>query len=100
MSMMGDDINDAVGFLGYLYGRNGEPEKALQQIEKLDSIAASGRNVSPVNRAFIYIGLEESFEKKSAGWLMAFVNVLFVYDSIWEDPGFKELINKMGLLVE
>jgi TolB-like protein/Tfp pilus assembly protein PilF len=109
ISLMGDDINDAVGFLGYLYGRNGEPGKALQQLEKLDSISISGRNVSPVNRAFIYIGLdenqkaieclEESFEKKSAGWLMAFIKVLYIYDPIREEPRFIELVNKMGLNV-
>ena len=108
ISLMGNDINDAVGFLGYLYGRNGEPEKALQQLEKLDSISAIGRFVSPVNRTFIYIGLDEKqkaieyledgFENKLFGsWLTACVNELFVYDSIRDDPRFMELVSKMGL---
>jgi hypothetical protein len=64
--MMDQDINDAIGFLGYLHGKNGEPEKAFQRLERLDS--------------------------------MAFINVLFIFDPIREDPGFVELVKRMGLI--
>jgi len=107
ISLMGDDINDEIGFLGYLYGLNGQLDKALHQFEKLDSLSAIGRYVSPVHQAFIYIGLkdeqkaieylEKGYENKS-GWHMIFLNVYFVFDPLKGHPQFIELMERMDLL--
>jgi TolB-like protein/Tfp pilus assembly protein PilF len=106
ISLMGDDINDEIGFLGYLYGRNGKVEKALHQLEKLDSLSAIGRHVSPLHKAVIYIGLkdeqkaieyiDQGYEEKS-GWFMIFLKVYFVFDPLRDDPNFIDIMERMGL---
>jgi TolB-like protein/Tfp pilus assembly protein PilF len=59
MGLMGGDVTDELGFLGYLYGRLGRKAEALKQLEALDELAAKGRYVSPVTRSLVYIGLDD-----------------------------------------
>jgi serine/threonine-protein kinase len=63
------------GVLGYIYGRVGQVDNALAQLERLDRRAARGQYVSPVARAWVYAGLgdvdavlnslEEAFQERS-----------------------------------
>jgi TolB-like protein len=63
------------GVLGYIYGRVGQVDNALAQLERLDRRAARGQYVSPLARAWVYAGLgdvdavlnslEEAFQERS-----------------------------------
>jgi len=101
MDLMGDDINDELGFLGYLYGRLGRKDEALRQLEALDELAAKVRYVSPVNRSCVYIGLDEKDQaiawlekgyERRAGFWMLFLKVHFVFDPLRDDPRFRDLL--------
>jgi len=106
MDLLGDDIADEIPFLGYLYGRLGRKAEARKLLEQLDELAARGRYVSPVSRAQIYIGLGEkdkAFElldkgyKTHSSWL-PYIKTEFFYDSLRDDPRFKDLLRRMNLL--
>jgi serine/threonine protein kinase/tetratricopeptide (TPR) repeat protein len=94
IDLMGDDINDELGFLGYLYGRLGRKDEALRQLEALDELAAKGRYVSPVNRSFVYIGLddkdqaiawlEKGYERRAGFW-MVFLKAYFIFDPLRDE---------------
>jgi len=104
MALLGADINDELGILGYLYGRLGRKSEALEQLEALDELAAKGRYVSPLNRAWVYIGLDDKdqafawLEKGEirGGW-MTWLKVSFLFDPLRDDPRFTELLKKMNL---
>ena len=105
MDLMGDDINDELGFLGYLYGRLGRKAEALRQLEALDELAAKGRYVSPVNRSCVYIGLddkdqalawlEKGYERR-AGYWMLLLKAHFIFDSLRDDPRFADVLRRMN----
>jgi TolB-like protein/predicted Zn-dependent protease len=105
MDLMGDDINDELGFLGYLYGRLGRKAEALRQLEALDELAAKGRYVSPVNRSCVHIGLddkdqamawlEKGYERRAGFW-MVFLKAYFIFDPLRDDPRFQDLLRRMN----
>ncbi len=105
MDLLGDDICEEIGILGYLYGRLGRKAEALKQLGQLDELSAKGKYVTPLARSWIYIGLEDMdmafvwLEKGYEGHaaFMVQLNLNFFYDSIRSDPRFKALLKKMGL---
>ncbi len=103
--IMGDDVSDESGLLGYIYGRLGQKEDALRVLEQLDELSAKGRYVSSVLRAWIYIGLDDKDQalawlekgyKTRTGW-MTVIKTWFIYDTLRNDPRFTAILKKMGL---
>ncbi len=105
IDLMGDDINDELGILGYLYGRLGRKAEALKQLEALDELAAKGRYVSPVNRSCVYIGLddkdrafewlEKGYERRAGFWMLS-LKARFIFDPLRDDPRFGDLLRRMN----
>ena len=105
MGLMGDDLNDELGLLGYLYGRLGRKGEALRQLEALDELAAKGRYVSPVNRSCVYIGLddkdqaiawlEKGYERRAGFWMLS-LKARFIFDPLRDDPRFEDLLRRMN----
>lgn len=106
--LQGDDIQDEIALLGYLHGREGREEDALEMLEQLDELSARGLYVSPVHRAWIYSGLRD--HDKAIEWLvrgyetrahrmgLGLLGTLeFIYDPIRNDNRFQELLLKMNL---
>jgi len=105
MTLMGNDnISDEIGFLGYIYGRLGQKDKAHKQLDRLDELSSKGFYVSPRTRLRIYIGLnnldkaieilEQSFEDHSMS-----PSLLRTYpdENLLNDPRFIKLQEKVGL---
>ncbi len=67
MDLKGGDVSDETGFIGYLYGRLGRKTEALRQLEALDELEAKGRYVSPMHRAWVYIGIDD--RDQAFAWL-------------------------------
>ncbi len=94
----------ALATLGYLKGRTGEPERALEILESLETEARS-RYVSPVGLTVLRLGLgdtdgafaalEQAFGERR-GW-MAYLRVEPMFDPIRGDPRFGNLVGRMGL---
>lgn len=105
--LMKGDIADELALLGYNYGRIGKTDDALAQLTRLDEAAANGIYVSPVDKAWIYCGvndkenalvnLEKGFEQRAnrMGFDLRFYS--FIYQPIADDPRFIELLNKSNL---
>ncbi|UCC49688.1 MAG: tetratricopeptide repeat protein, partial [Gemmatimonadota bacterium] len=94
-----------IGYLGYLYGRLGQRADALKQLEQLDELAARGRYVSPVTRAYVYAGLDEvdeaiawlekGFEERTH-WLIWVGREPFHWGNLASDPRFQDLVRRMN----
>jgi TolB-like protein/Tfp pilus assembly protein PilF len=101
---MEEDVTDELGFIGYLYGRLGRKAEALEQLEALDKLAAKGRYVSPITRSLVYIGLDDkdkAFAYLDEGYQrhslkMAWLKVWFFYDTLRDDPRFKNLLRRLN----
>jgi len=88
--------------LGFAYALSGQKEKAQKILDRLEEISKIKYD-SPANKAVIFLGLNEkdqafeylrkSYDERSP--YIAGMNSPF-YDSIREDPRFKELMKKVG----
>jgi tetratricopeptide (TPR) repeat protein len=94
-----------IGSLGYLYGRLGRRADALKQLERLDEIAARGRYVSPVSRAYVYAGLDEVDEafawlergyEERTHWLIWLGREPLDWGNLVSDPRFADLLRRMN----
>jgi TolB-like protein/Flp pilus assembly protein TadD len=101
---MEGDVTNELGFIGYLYGRLGQKPEALEQLEALDELAAKGRYLSPVTRSLVYIGLDDKDKafacldkghQTHAAW-MNMLKVYFFFDTLRDDPHFKDLLQRMN----
>jgi hypothetical protein len=105
--MMKGDIADELALLGYNYGRLGKPDEALAQLARLDEAASNGIYVSPVEKAWIYCGvndkenalanLEKGFEQRANRMGFDLLFYSFIYQPIADDPRFIELLKKSNL---
>jgi len=57
--MEGDNINDEIAFSGYIYGKAGQKEKALQSKKQLDDLASEGYYIAPRNQVWVYLGIDD-----------------------------------------
>jgi len=105
IGLMGGDVSDELGFLGYLYARNGQPSQAREVLERMNDRVREGVYVSPVAFAWVHIGLDDHEEAMAwlnrgfdsrANWMLT-LDVHPVFQSIREDPEFVELERRMGL---
>ena len=90
-------------YLGYAYAMNGQRDKALETLEKLNQLARQ-RFVTPFCQALVYLGLRESnkaidwlekaYEERS-GWV-GWLKVEPMYDPLRSDPRFQALYKKMN----
>jgi tetratricopeptide (TPR) repeat protein len=97
-------LDQAIGYLGFLYGRLGRRDEALDQIRTLDELEKDGVYVSPVSRARIYSGLSEIedaiawLEKAYADrchWLLWIAWEPYYWEGISGDVRFQELMRRM-----
>ena len=94
----------AIAFLGHLYGRTGQRDKAEKVIEDVEALLNEGHATS-ILLAIIYAGLgerekyfaavERAYEEHCP-WL-AWLKVSPEYDAMRSDPRYGELLRRMGL---
>jgi len=105
INLLGDEIADVIPILGYIYGRLGKETEAREILKQLDEIATTGKYVTPISWAWIYLGLGENdkaFEwlekayETHATWIV-YIKIDPYYVNIRSDPRFKALLKKMGL---
>jgi adenylate cyclase len=90
--------------LGYAYAKNGERGKAQAILAELNEMS-SGRYITPLATAIIYVGLgdkqraldglEKAYAARSQ--LLAYLKIDKTYDPLRSDPRFIELLKKVGL---
>ena len=108
IGLMGGDVSDELGFLGYLYGRNDQRNRAMEALEQMNDRVREGVYVSPVAFACVHIGLDDyeeamawlsrGFDSK-ANWMLT-LKFHPLFESIREEPDFVELEKRMGLRSE
>jgi tetratricopeptide (TPR) repeat protein len=95
-----------LGGLGHCYAVAGQKDKAREVLAELSSLARH-RYVSPLDMAFVYIGLREKdhafewLEKARVArvpWL-AYLQDDPVYDPLRSDPRFQDIVRRVGLLI-
>lgn len=94
----------ALATLGQVYGLAGRNSEARNVRERLNGISQE-RYVSPLDRAFLALGLgetDEVFENLERAYsdrasLLVFLKPWMIYDSVRADPRFKTLLEKMHL---
>jgi tetratricopeptide (TPR) repeat protein len=107
--LMNGDVADEMGLLGFLEARLGDGAEARLALAALDGLSAEGRYVSPVQRAWIHLGLGENdralellgqavdaHAHRTGRGMRAFG---FVYESVASDPRFVMLLARMGMVV-
>jgi hypothetical protein len=106
MISMGEDIADEVAWLSMTHGLLGREETARQYADQLEGLSSMGRLVSPVNRAWVSIGIgdidraiqlfEEGLQQRNP--YMFFVSKMrFMAPGIGDDPRFQAIRQRMGL---
>ncbi|MEN8250003.1 MAG: hypothetical protein ABFS32_13805 [Bacteroidota bacterium] len=107
IDIMGDDnISDEIAYLGYSYGKLGNLEMAMQQLDRLDSLSDKGHYISPRTTLQIYIGIgdfdnvanimEESYKNHS----ISPVTFISPYFESQKDPRFRVFLVKLGYDME
>jgi serine/threonine protein kinase/Tfp pilus assembly protein PilF len=104
IELAGRSVNH-IGVLGYAYGRSGNIRGAKAHLEELTARAADGY-VSPMWMALIYLGLgdlerlfdclERAFEERDGSLIL--ITAAVEFDPVREDPRFRSLLQRMGLL--
>ncbi|MDA2930030.1 protein kinase [Acidobacteria bacterium AH-259-O06] len=105
IDLMGDDVSDELGLLGYLYAQLGQRSEAHKVLEQIQERSTQGTYVSPVARSKVYIGLgdkEQAFAWLNRGYetkasAMPFLKVVHFFDPLRDDPRFTDLLRRMGL---
>ena len=92
------------GHLGYAYAVSGQPEKAEQLIEELQT-GSQPEHLAPYHLAMIYFGLGE--KDKAFEWLdkaceqrstqLLWIKTLPELDSVRSDPRFQDILRRMNL---
>jgi tetratricopeptide (TPR) repeat protein len=105
--LMEGDVTDEVAILGYAYGRLGREDDAMEALATLDALPAQGRYVSPVVRAWIYIGmgdndeaialLQQGAEERAHRSGSDMISFARLYKPISDDPRFTALLDGMNL---
>jgi hypothetical protein len=93
--------------IGFLYGRWGKPEKAVEIVQEFAALDKDGKFASNFAVAVIYVGLgdtektfvylDKAYAERS-NWLV-WLNNDPRWDSVRNEPRFKELVRKVGLPV-
>ncbi|MGB7923988.1 MAG: protein kinase [Pyrinomonadaceae bacterium] len=91
--------------LGYAYAKAGRRADALRMIEKLEEFSSLKRNVPPMEKAIIHIGLndkEKAFKYLEEAYEEHFVTVAYlkvepIFDDLRADPRFYDLIRRINL---
>jgi len=96
--------NEEKAYLGYAYGAAGKRGEALRVQRELKE-QAGGKYVSPYLMALIAMGLGSKDE--AIAWLneayaarsvnLVYLNVDPIFDSLHSDPGFRDLVRRIGL---
>jgi tetratricopeptide (TPR) repeat protein len=105
--LMNGDIADETALLGYNFAVSGMRQEAIGQLTKLDELANSGVYISPVLKAWIYCGLnetdqalsfiEEGVRLNSHRLGLDMHNFGYIFNSISDDPRYKKLLKQMHL---
>jgi tetratricopeptide (TPR) repeat protein len=107
--LMDGDVSDETALLGFFLGRLGRDDEARHALLTLDELYRKGRYVSPVQRAWVHLGLGEKDEAlallargvaahahRTGAGMRGFG---FVYESVASDPRFVALLARMGMVV-
>jgi serine/threonine protein kinase/tetratricopeptide (TPR) repeat protein len=94
-----------IGVLGYAYGRSGNPHRAKEHLQELTARAADGY-VSAMWIALVHLGLRDleslfhwldrAFEERDGSLIL--ITAAVEFDPVREDPRFKSLLRRMGLV--
>jgi TolB-like protein/DNA-binding winged helix-turn-helix (wHTH) protein len=90
------------GYLGFVYGRAGERDKAFVIIREL-TMLSNQRFVSPVDFALVYAGLGDAdstfqwLEKAYQAREGRFELASLYYDGLHSDPRYADLVRRVGL---
>ncbi len=94
-----------LGLLGYGYAVAGKRGEALAIFKELNQLSKR-QHVSSLEIALIHIGLEDREQAftwldkahKERAWVLGFLKVEPVFDSLRSDPRFTELMRRVGLI--
>jgi serine/threonine protein kinase/tetratricopeptide (TPR) repeat protein len=106
IELSGRSVNH-IAVLGYAYGRSGNRARAVEHLEELHARAADGY-VSAMWMALIHLGLSDlesvfrcldrAFEERDGSLIL--ITAAVEFDPVREDPRFKSLLKRMGLVAE
>jgi tetratricopeptide (TPR) repeat protein len=99
---LSENVGLPTGFLGLAYAKAGRRDEALRVLEELDELAKH-RYVSPLARAFVYMGLgdermfealEEAYRQRCPS--LVWVGVYTFLDELRPNPRFQDLLRRMN----
>ena len=93
-----------LAMLGYTYAVSGRRQDAEEVLNKLNALKAT-QNVAPYRFAVVYMGLGD--RERALEWLnrayderdilLMHLNVTPFFDPLRQEPGFQDLLRRMGL---